>query len=71
MSNRMAVRPPLRDWRWWVLWAVLTAVAFIGGGALVRAGVDSGAAGALATLPLIALSVMTLRWRQRALNVTR
>ncbi len=66
MNERSAVRPPLRDWRWWAAFTVLIAIAFIGGNALFRAGFDSGAAGALASLPLLLFGFFTAFWRQRA-----
>ncbi|MCT9002358.1 hypothetical protein [Microbacterium memoriense] len=68
MTNTVNVRQPLADWRWWAGFAALVVVAFLGGWGLFRLGFDSGAAGLIASAPLLVFAMLTIVWRRRALS---
>lgn len=68
MTDQVSIRPPARDWRWWVALVVLTAVSLGIGWALFNAGLDTGVAGTIAALPMVAFVFLTYFWRKRALS---
>lgn len=68
LTDSASIRQPLYDPRWWAAFVLFVAVAFAGGWALFQLGLDSGAAGMIASAPLLMFATVTLVWRKRALS---